>query len=69
MTEAILSLDDPGFALCANRMWQALAGMLARGAKPMPRLLARALIERSRADLTTTVVQERLRRDLAGSAS
>jgi translin len=30
--------------------------------------VARALIERSRADLTTTVVQERLRRDLAGSS-
>ncbi len=30
--------------------------------------VARALIERSRADLTTTVIQERLRRDLAGSS-
>ncbi|HSR14790.1 MAG TPA: hypothetical protein VLL51_03520 [Gemmatimonadales bacterium] len=30
--------------------------------------VARALVERSRADLTTTVVQERLRRDLAGSS-
>ena len=29
--------------------------------------VARALIERSRADLTTTVIQERLRKDLAGS--
>jgi len=29
--------------------------------------VARALIERSRSDLTTTVIQERLRRDLAGS--
>ena len=28
--------------------------------------VARALIERSRADLTTTIVQERLRRELAG---
>jgi len=30
--------------------------------------VARALIERSRADLTTTVVQERLRRQLEGHA-
>jgi translin len=30
--------------------------------------VARALIERSRADLTTTVIQERLRRDLAESS-
>ncbi|MCB2224448.1 MAG: haloacid dehalogenase [Actinobacteria bacterium] len=29
--------------------------------------VARALIERSRSDLTATVIQERLRRDLAGS--
>jgi translin len=29
--------------------------------------VARALIERSRSDLTTTVIQERLRKDLAGS--
>ena len=29
--------------------------------------VARALIERSRSDLTTTVIQERLRRDLTGS--
>jgi translin len=29
--------------------------------------VARSLIERSRSDLTTTVIQERLRRDLAGS--
>jgi translin len=29
--------------------------------------VARALIERSRSDLTTTVIQERLRRDIAGS--
>jgi translin len=29
--------------------------------------VARALIERSRSDLTTTVIQERLRHDLAGS--
>ena len=28
--------------------------------------VARALIERSRADLTTTIVQERLRSDLEG---
>jgi translin len=31
--------------------------------------VARALIERSRADLTTTVVQERLRRDLSAAGS
>lgn len=30
--------------------------------------VARALVERSRSDLTTTVVQERLRRDLRGAA-
>jgi translin len=30
--------------------------------------VARALVERSRSDLTATVVQERLRRDLGGGA-
>jgi preprotein translocase subunit SecA len=60
--EAILSLDDPGFALCANRMWQALAGLFARGTRPMPRLLARALIEHAQNRHETR--QRRVRRQL-----
>ena len=43
--EAILSLDDPGFALFASRPRRALAGLLARGARPVPRIFARTLIE------------------------
>ena len=43
--EAILSLDDPGFALCHGLPWLGLARIFTGAARPMPRVLARALVD------------------------